>query len=152
MIQIVFYLWSGKGSPLGRMSHNDLHTDQQTGHSNLIPPSWQILMIFVPKQKRKTGSRLRREAHMLIKQRIRYICRNWLQCLPKFILNKTHSRVLLAFWAGNHECWEVGKHQCQGNCQSDSPLRHTPGVFLSPLWNKDFRMCFENSRALRQWN
>lgn len=48
-----FYLGSGKGSPLCRMSHNDLRTDQQTGHSNPIPPSLQILMIFVPKQKKK---------------------------------------------------------------------------------------------------
>lgn len=126
-----------------------IQTNRQDIETQFLP-ACKSLRFLCP--SRKTGSRLRLEAHMLIKKGIRYICRNWLQCLPKFILNKTHSRVPLVLWAGNHECREVGKHQCQGNCQSDSPLRDTPGVFFSPLWNKNFKMCFENSRALRQWN
>lgn len=31
--------------------------------------------------------------------------------------------------------------KCQGSCQTDSPLRHTPGVFFSPLCNENsFRL------------
>ena len=67
------------------------------------PPRLQIFMTFVP-QRVKTESRLRLEAHMLITHGIRKVCRNWLKCFPKFILNKTHSKVLLALQVGKHAC------------------------------------------------